>query len=167
MARTPVISVDADGTKLDLDLNNSVESQLADELGDDLDEDMVLTVEDFGDLDSEAMESFPWTIKNTIALGELMADHHDVDQVCAAWLVANDRISKPDVDDAKALLENLTWAGSMGEDETDYAQYVVDEELMGDKLDNYFDYESFGRDLMADARQSELKGGRVVIWNKT
>ncbi len=171
MARnTPVISVKAGDKKFDLSLDGSVESQLSDELGEDIapsDSDVKLEVIDFGDLDSNAMESFDWTIKNTIALGEVMDDHGDPDQVQAAWMRVNDVQSKPDVEDIKDALENLHWSGSVREDEKDYAQYLIDEELLTAKsLVAYFDAEKFGSDALMDSRTTVLKDGRIIVWNE-
>ena len=168
MARnTPTISVKAGDKKFDLSLDSTVESQLSDELGENIDPDVKLQVIDFGDLDSDAMESFPWTIGNTVALGELMDDHGDPDQVQAAWKYANDVQGKPDVDDVKKALENLTWQGSVREDEKDYVQNLIDEELLGpETLDRYFDFEKFGEEALMDVRTTVLKDGRIIVWNE-
>lgn len=166
-SKTPNISVKADGKEFDLDLDGNVEAQIADALGEDVDEDTELEVIDFGDLDTEAMESFPFTVKNTIALGELFDDHHDAKQVQAAWVIAKDRMSNPDVDDAKEMLNYIVHHGTVRDDETDFAQSLLDEGIIGkEMIERYFDYESFGRDAMMDARTSKLKDGRIIVWHK-
>jgi antirestriction protein len=163
----PTISIKAGDKKMDLTLDSSVESQLSDELGENIDPDVKLQVIDFGDLDPNAMETFPWTIGNAIKLGEVMDDHGDADQVQAAWARLNDVSSKPDVEDIKHELDNnLTWQGSVREDEKDYVQYLIDEELLGQEtLDRYFDFEKFGEEALMDARTTVLKDGRIVVWN--
>lgn len=166
-SKTPTISVEAGGKNFDLDLDGNVESQIADELGEDVDEDTELEVTDFGDLDEDAMKSFPFTVKNTIALGELFDDHPDMAQVQAAWATARDRDTKPDVDDAKKLLDEIVWHGKVSDDETDFAQSLIDDGVLGkETFERYFDAEKFGRDAMMDARTSELKDGRTIIWHK-
>jgi hypothetical protein len=177
MARnTPTISVKARGKEFDLDLDDTVFDQLAQQFGleedrgldDDIDPDMKVQITDFGDLDAEAMGGTKWSAGLLGDLGAAMADHGDPDQVQAAWLrVMDNGTSAPDADDIKKELENLTWQGKVREDEKDYAQYVIDEGLMDAKaLTPYFDAEKFGSDALMDSRTTVLKDGRIIVWNE-
>lgn len=148
---------------IDLDLDDSVEQQILDAIGEDgMEKVSKFEIKDFDGLDSNAFNGFDATVENLVTLGEALDKHSDEDAVCAALI---DSDGDPDrIDDA---MDRLTWQGKVREDEKDYAQYVIDEGLMTAKsLGPYFDAEKFGSDALMDSRTTVLKDGRIIVWSE-
>lgn len=137
-----------------------LESQIKDALRVDNDEDFEWAVHDY--------DSFPNLgehpgLDKLAAVAGLLEEHEE--EVVSAALSAADN----DVSDAEALLEE---GYGIYKDDEDYAYSVVDdmggvEKLTPATLGSYFDYERYGRDLMLEANNQDLKDGRIIVFNKS
>lgn len=88
---------------------------------------------------------------------------HDAEVVSAALAMQNNSVEQ-----AKLLLDE---GYSVHNDDEDYAYSVVDdlggpENLGPQTLLAYFDFKKYGQDLMLEVLNSDLKNGRVVVFNR-
>lgn len=149
------------GTEVEIELDGFVLAALEDAFGDDV-ERVKLEIVDVDGLDRDAVKELGRFIEveDLDRLG-MLVDEHDNDLVSAAIIAADG-----DVGHAETLAnEGVEWIGGAREDEDDYVYYVIEEGLMGDKLGDYFDYESFGRDLVMDVSSIEING-RLIVFHR-
>jgi len=152
----------ARGSEVEVSLDDNVLDQLEQAFGDDVKRVKLEIVDDDGALDSEAVKELGRSIEvaDLVKLGELVDEHGD-DLASAAVIAADGDIERA----LKLAEQGVEWVGGAHDDEEDYAQHVIDEGLMGDKLGDYFDYEKYGRDQTIGSNSVEI-GGKLIVFHQ-
>lgn len=136
-----------------------LEAQIRDTTQAPADEELTYTVTEYEEFPNLGENPQPSAIAAVVSL----LQKHTEEVVSAALDVAN-----RDVSNATKL---LSLGYTVHKDDEDYAYSVVGDlgglQKLGDEtLSAYFDFEKYGRDLMLEVLNSELRDGRVIVFNQ-